>query len=467
MRSIVAILALALVSIGIAGAVFPIANGALRRVLAPARPALAELPGDPVPPVVHGDDWPGFRGPGGTGISATGKPPAEWGDDRNLAWKADLPGGGSSSPIVVGDLVIVLCYTGTDGGSLSRQLIAFDKRSGKRAWAWEARAVNPEDRYSGFLTEHGYASSTPASDGKVVVAVLGKSGVVCVDMAGKELWRAPTGTMSANRRWGSAASPVIVGDMVVVNAAEEARAVIAFDLATGKVRWKAEGSSLELCYATPLLARNPAGEDELILGVPNEIWSIRPATGKLRWHLEAPLPGNVSPSPAAGDGIVLVQGGYPATALVAAPLGGAGALGRDAIRWQTGAASYVPSGLVSQGLFHCVTDKGQAICLEAATGKVVYQERLDIRGAESRSKPVYASVVLADGRLFATTRRAGVFVFPAGRAFSKPAVMRLGGDEDFSATPAVSGDSLYLRSDKALYCVRARVIPPRAAPGGR
>lgn len=270
-----------------------------------------------------------------------------------------------------------------------------------------------------------------------MVAVLGKSGVVCVDMAGKELWRAPTGTMSANRRWGSAASPVIVGDMVVVNAAEEARAVIALDLATGKVRWKAEGSSLELCYATPLLARNPAGEDELILGVPNEIWSIRPATGKLRWHLEAPLPGNVSPSPAAGDGIVLVQGGYPATALVAAPLGGKGALSRDAIRWQTGAASYVPSGLVSQGLFHCVTDKGQAICLEAATGKMVYQERLDIRGAESRSKPVYASVVLADGRLFATTRRAGVFVFPAGRAFSRPAVMRLGGDEDFSATPAV------------------------------
>lgn len=123
MRSIVAILALALVSIGIAGAVFPIANGALRRALASARPALAEVAGEPVPPVVHGDDWPGFRGPGGTGISATGKPPAEWGDDRNLAWKADLPGGGSSSPIVVGDLVIVLCYTGTDGGNLSLHLV--------------------------------------------------------------------------------------------------------------------------------------------------------------------------------------------------------------------------------------------------------------------------------------------------------------------------------------------------------
>lgn len=447
---------LGLAAIALAGAMFPFAKGAIRRAMTSPRPAFAEYGEESKSetiPAAPGDDWPGFRGPGGTGISPTGKPPREWSNDKNLAWKAELPGAGASSPIVVGDLVIELCYSGNPD-ALTRELVAFDKNTGKQAWAWKGKAEKPEDPNRGFITEHGYASSTPASNGKVVVAVLGKSGVVCIDMAGKELWRAPTGTMSANRRWGSAASPVIVGDMVVVNAAEEARAIIAFDLATGKERWKAEGASLELCYATPVLARNAAGEDELILGVPNEIWSIRPATGKLRWHLEAPLPGNVSPSPTAGDNIVLVQGGYPATTMVAAPLGGRGSLPRDSIRWQTGAASYVPSGLISQGLFYCVTDKGQAICLEAASGTVVYQERLDIRGADARSKPVYASVVMADGYLYAVSRRSGVFVYPAGKAFSKPAVMKLGGDEDFSATPAVSGNSLYLRSDKALYCVR-------------
>lgn len=456
MRKRIAAIVLALVSLSVGAVVFPMAKGAIRRAMTTSRPAQADYGEESkleAGPATQGNDWPGFRGPGGSGISPSGKPPREWANDKNLAWKVELPGAGASSPIVVGDLVIVLCYSGNPD-ALTRQLVAFDKKTGKQAWIWQAKAENPEDRYSGFLTEHGYASSTPASNGKVVVAMLGKSGVLCVDMAGKELWRAPTGTMSANRRWGSAASPVIVGDMVVVNAAEEARAIFAFDLTTGKQRWKAEGASLELSYATPLLARNAAGEDELILGVPNEIWSIRPATGKLRWHLEAPLPGNVSPSPTAGDNIVLIQGGYPATTLVAAPLGGRGALPRDAIRWQSGAASYVPSGLISQGSFYCVTDKGQALCIEVATGKIVYQERLDIRGAEARSKPVYASLVMADGHLYATTRRSGVFIYPAGKTFSKPAVMRLGADEDFSATPAVSGDSLYLRSDKALYCLR-------------
>lgn len=456
MRKRTTAIVLTLVTLSVGAVVFPMAKGAIRRAMAAPRPALAEYGEESKPkadPATQFDDWLGFRGPGGSGISPSGKPPREWSNDKNLAWKVQLSGAGSSSPIIVGDLVIVLCYSGNHD-ALTRELVAFDKKTGKQAWIWQGKAENPEDRYSGFLTEHGYASSTPASNGKFVVAVLGKSGVLCVDMAGKELWRAPTGTMSANRRWGSAASPVIVDDMVVVNAAEEARALIAFDLSTGKQRWKAEGASLELCYATPLLARNAAGEDELILGVPNEIWSIRPATGKLRWHLEAPLPGNVSPSPTAGDNIVLIQGGYPATTLVAAPLGGRGSLPRDAIRWQSGTASYVPSGLIDQGLFYCVTDKGQAVCLEAATGKIIYQERLEIRGAEARSKPVYSSLVMADGHLYATTRRSGVFIYPAGRSFSKPAVMRVGDDEDFSATPAVSGNSLYLRSDKALYCLR-------------
>lgn len=456
MRSTFRTVIVSLASIGLGVALLAIFAGTLRRAMATPRPELgesAEESKEEIKQALLQDDWPGFRGPAGNGISPSGKPPREWGNGKNLAWKADLPGAGSSSPIVVGELVIVLCYNGTPE-SLTRQLIAFDKRTGKRAWIWEAKADRAEDPHRGFITEHGYASSTPASNGKVVVAVLGKSGVACIDMAGKELWRAPTGTLSANRRWGSAASPVIVGDMVVVNAAEEARALIAFDLVTGKERWKAEGASLELCYATPLLARNSAGEDELILGVPNEIWSIRPATGKLRWHVDAPLPGNVSPSPAAGEGIVLIQGGYPSTTLVAAPLGGKGALPRDAIRWQSGVASYVPSGLISSGLFYCVTDKGQAVCLEAATGKVAYQERLDIQGAEARSKPVYASLVLADGHLYATTRRSGIFVYPEGKSFSKPNVMKLGEDEDFSATPAVSVGSLFLRSDKALYCVR-------------
>jgi len=436
-----------------------VGRNAIRRAFTDRRPPVAEYAPQTAPEgavfTPAPTDWPAFRGLGGTGISTAGKPPTEWAADKNLAWRVELPGSGASSPIVVGNLVIVLAYSGGTGKEpLARTIVAYNSDSGKQEWEYRPETTHTEDGYNGFLTEHGYASSTPASDGKHIVAMLGKSGVVCLSMTGKELWRAATGTMSANRRWGSAASPIIVGDLVVVNAAEEARALMAFDLATGQQVWKAEGAALELSYGTPVLARNSKGEDELLLGVPDEIWSIHPRTGKLRWHINAPLPGNVSPSPAVANDLVLIQGGYPSTTLVAAPLGGNGKLPADAIRWQTGVASYVPSGLVHDGYFYCVTDKGLAVCLEAATGAVKYQERLDIKGAESRSKPVYASLVLADGHLYAVTRNAGVFVYAVGTSFSKPSVMKLGEGEDFSATPAISGNSMFLRSDTALYCVR-------------
>lgn len=440
-------------------AYFFVDMSAIRKAITAPRPPIADyapqIPPAGIVSTPGANDWPGFRGPGGTGISATAKPPRAWDPDKTVAWRMALPGSGASSPIVVGNLVVVLAYSGGSGKEpLIRTLVAFDTESGKQVWEYRPETTHAEDTYSGFLTEHGYASSTPVSDGQHIVVMLGKSGVACVSMRGKELWRSDTGTMSANRRWGSAASPVIVGDLVVVNAAEEARALLAFDLATGKQVWKAEGAALELSYGTPVLARNPKGEEELLLGVPDEIWSIHPRTGKLRWHVNAPLPGNVSPSPAVANDLVLVQGGYPSTTLVAVPMGGHGRLPADAIRWKTGMASYVPSGLVHDGHFYCVTDKGMAVCLEAASGTVRYQERLDIKGAESRSKPVYASLVLADGQLYAVTRKAGIFVYPVGPAFSKPAVLKPGDGEDFSATPALSGNNLFLRSDKALYCLR-------------
>ncbi len=170
-------------------------------------------------PQAIGDDWARFRGKQGLGISQDKGIPTEWSEDDNLVWKHKLPGSGSSSPIVIGDKVFVTCHAGS-ASDLTRHLFCLDKASGKQIWDKKISAINPEDSFRGFIQEHGYASSTPTSDGKMVYVFLGKSGVYAFDLEGNQKWHAPVGTQSSNRRWGSAASPILYNDKLIVNAGE-------------------------------------------------------------------------------------------------------------------------------------------------------------------------------------------------------------------------------------------------------
>ena len=141
----------------------------------------------------HAADWPRFRGADGSGNAGDAKAPTTWSDTENVNWKAALPGPGSSSPIVWKDRVFVTCYSGYGDGSdgamekLQRHLVCLDRATGKVLWDKAVAAEMPEDSYSGFLTEHGYASSTPATDGERVFAFFGKTGVLAFDFAGNEL----------------------------------------------------------------------------------------------------------------------------------------------------------------------------------------------------------------------------------------------------------------------------------------
>ena len=130
-------------------------------------------------------DWPGFRGPNGDGISTDAPVATEWSSTKNLAWRAELPGKGSSSPIVIGNRVLVTCWSGYgesssnpgNVGNLKRHLVCFDRATGRTVWSKSIESANPEDSYNGFITEHGYASSTPVTDGERVYCFFGKSGV--------------------------------------------------------------------------------------------------------------------------------------------------------------------------------------------------------------------------------------------------------------------------------------------------
>lgn len=403
---------------------------------------------------LHAGDWPRFRGPEGNGISTDGPIPAKWDLATNLKWKADLPGKGSSSPIVLGNRIFVTCYSGygqTNGGDdadLARHLVCVERSSGKIAWAKTVKNSADEDRYQGFITEHGYASSTPVTDGERVYAFFGKSGVFAYDLEGNELWSVNVGTDSSNRRWGSAASLIVHEDSVIVNASDESRSIIALDGKTGKENWKTEADLLELAYGTPRVI--DSGERELlVLAVPEEVWALNPDNGKLAWYCETGLSGNVSPSVNAANGTIYVTGGYPATGTVAVKASGKGDITSN-VSWKSRDASYVASPVLHEGHLYWINDKGIAFCMNAETGETVYRERLVGGGG----RPVYASPVLCDGKLFVPSRWEGVYVIAAKPEFELLAHNRFEDDDsDFSGTPAISGKQMFLRSNKALYCI--------------
>jgi outer membrane protein assembly factor BamB len=386
------------------------------------------------------------------GLSAV---PLTWSDTANLKWKMPLPGPGSSSPIVQGDRVFVTCYSGGGAGAatLTRHLVCVRKADGRLEWQREIAAELPEDPYEGFLTEHGYASSTPVTDARGdVFGFLGKSGVVAFDSEGKKLWQTAVGKESSNRRWGSAASLVLHGDNVIVNAAEESQSIRALDRKTGRQVWKAEGAALELAYGTPGLVTLDDRTQELVIAVPGEVWGMDPATGKMLWHADMGLTGNVSPSVVIDGTTVYVFGGFRSSGSLAVRAGGRGDVTKSHVLWTSRNSSYVATPLLYDGHLYWIDDRGQAFCIAAKTGDLVYRERVE--GMSQGGRPVYASPVLSGGRIYVVSRWSGTFVLPAAPRYEILAQNRFESDDsDFSGTPAISDGDLFVRSGRFLYCV--------------
>ena len=191
--------------------------------------------------------------------------------------------------------MFLTCYTGygvdrRQIGSpedLRRVLVCVDRTSGKILWQQAAKAKLPEDPAQGFLADHGYASSTPASDGERVYVFYGKSGALAYDLDGKLLWQTDLGDGSAPMGWGSGASPLVYKDVVIFNAGAESQALVALDGKTGKQVWKAAADGMNGSWSTPVLVDDERGGQELVIAVPEEIWGLNPDTGKLLWYAES------------------------------------------------------------------------------------------------------------------------------------------------------------------------------------
>ena len=305
-------------------------------------------------------DWLRFRGANGNGTSSDTKVPTEWSDTKNVNWKLEMPGKGFSSPIVVGEYVFVTCYSNADGDlkNLKRHLICVHRHDGVVAWAKVIPSRAPEVRGPSFGTGHGYASHTPVSDGERIYVLFGNTGVLACDMKGEQLWQKDVGQESASM-FGSAASPILYKDRLIVTAGAESESIRALDKLTGKELWKQEASSLSRCYCTPLIVENPMGEDELVISVPFETWSLKPEDGRLRWYAETKVDTNSCPTVVTQDGIVYAIGGRSG-GRTAIRTGGKGDVTKSHVVWSTGGGAYVPSPVLHAGHLYWVNDRGIA-----------------------------------------------------------------------------------------------------------
>ena len=405
------------------------------------------------------EDWPRFRGVNGQGISSKAVP-TQWSEDKNIKWRCKLPGSGSSSPVIYRNKIFITSFSGVttgdqDPSKLVRIIVCVDKEKGTIIWKDTVKATQPEDPYSGFLVEHGYASNTPLIDSGKLFIYLGKSGIHCYRLDGKKLWKKSLGTGSTRRKWGSAASPIIYRNTLIVSAAEESLTLYGLNSDNGDQKWKSQADSLEMAYATPVLMNLSPERDDLILPVPGELWGMNPETGKLRWFTETNITGNVSPSPVLGNGTVYIFGGYPSLRRSAIKVDGKkGELNEEATIWEDNQSSYVPTPVYVNNRLYWASDTGYACCVDAKSGDMLFRERLDARGKGSRGKPFYAGAILAGDKIYAVSRWGGTFVFNADEEFKLISHNKISSDDSqFHGTPALSNGEIFLRSDKYLYCI--------------
>lgn len=433
---------------------------------------------------VSAADWTRFRGPNGSGVSEeTAAVPTTWSDTENLKWKVALPGPGSSSPIVVGDRVFVTCWSGYgvdrrnagDQSDLRRHLLCLNRNTGKTIWSKAVEPVLPEDNYGGMFAEHGYASHTPVSDGERVYVYFGKSGALAFDMDGNQLWQTKIGTESDPRGWGSASSPVLYKDTVIVTASAESQAIVALDTSTGKEVWRQEAAGLGSTWGTPVMVKVDDERTDLVLGVPYEFWAFNPDDGKLRWYCEAMETDSFCSSVVTDGGVVYgIEGRGGGSIAVRA--GGKGDVTGTNVVWSGRDSSRIGTPVLYEGRIYFFSN-GIANCIEAETGKKLFQSRLEgaTGGTPSRGGSDqggagggrgrrgggggmggsdYASPIIADGKIYFTSRSGDMFVLKASDKFEQLATNRVTSEsEDFSATPAVSDGQLFIRSSKHLYCI--------------
>ena len=397
----------------------------------------------------RGEDWPGFRGPTGQGISAEKGLPTDWSKTKNVAWSKNLPGEAWSSPIVWGDRVYVT--TTTDGGASCR-ILALSRLDGTIAWDVEVcrqKTLRKEGKNS-------YATPTPVTDGERVYAVYNDGSIAAVTVEGKPSW--VNHDVNYYSQHGLGNSPILYRDTLIMafdgssDGPEKGvgwqtpwdRAVIlALDKKTGKEKWRGKRGQSRIAHTTPIVV-TVGGRDELISTAGDVIQGFDPATGERRWSVKGAGEG-VVPSPVFGGGLVFAVSGFGDPHLRAVKLTSDGEdKTTRAVAWaEKRNVPMLPSPVFVDPYLFFVTESGTAVCLEAATGKKKWDERL---GGKFSASPVYA-----DGHVYFLDEEGTTTVVQAKPVYSLVARNAL--QEPCQASMAVSQGQLFIRSKDRLYCI--------------
>lgn len=387
------------------------------------------------------ENWPRFRGPLGTGHHTGAALPTTW-DAANILWRVELKGIGHSSPVNWEHRIFLTAAT--DEGR-NRLVFALDARDGKLLWEKSVACESPE-RVHGM---NSHATATCATDGERVVAFFGKAGIHCHDLDGKPLWSQSLGEFPGP--WGVSASPVFSGPNVIQNCdAQGASSIVALDKKTGKIAWRtSRGEKPMGGWGTPIEIRADA-RPELVVNGEQGVDAYDPATGKPLWNC-AGYNGRGEPVPEFARGLLFVVNGKVGDIYAVRP-GGSGNVSETRRVWHTPRPKVrdISSPVVVGDYLFAIDMKGNATTYEAASGKVLWSEK--IPGAFS------ASPVESGGLIYLNTESGETLVIRPGPKLDLVARNSLGAraGELFRASITPLNGRLYLRSNRALYCIGAK-----------
>lgn len=417
--------------------------------------------------VATANDWAEFRGPHGNGHVTSGTIPVHWSDSKNITWKIDVPGSGHSSPVIADGkiwLTTAIVEQLTDqgkqerlakianpqgleiAGGVSLRAICYDQETGKQIH--DVELLRPESLEPIHKT-NTYASPTPfIYDGKVLTH-FGTYGSACVDAkSGELLWA--NNTLKIDHQNGPGSSPIVWDGLMIVHYdGMDAQFVVALDIDTGEVVWRTERSGtlnpkpeMKKAYCTPTLVETPRGIEMISPGA-DWVYGYDPKTGKELWKAAyGELGFSTVPKPVTGHGMAFICTSFMRSRLLAVKYGGEGDVTADNIAWTSDSQiSKKPSLMLVDKLLFVLNDSGIITCFEAQSGKELWRERI---GGNFSASPIYNN-----GLVYFFSEEGKTTVIRATDKYDLVTTNQLG--DGFTASPAVSGDSLYLRSQSSLY----------------
>ena len=419
--------------------------------------------------------WPAFRGANASGVADGQGVVDEWDvtAGTNIRWKTPIPGLATSSPIVWGDRVIVVTAASDEDTSFrtglygdvkpvdslpvhSYRVYSLELTTGKVMWQRESLSGTPLTKRH---TKSSQANSTPATDGRHIVAVFGSIGLmVCYDMDGALLWKKDLGALDSgwfldpSYQWGHSSSPIIYGSSVIVQADQSRGSFIAaFDLTTGRELWRTARPDEVSTWATPTILSGPKGDEIVTNGT--KVRGYDPRTGAPLWTL-APNSEIAIGTPVVHGDLAIVTAGYPPVRPVYAVRAGArgdislppGKSSSDTIAWSHDRdGTYISSPIVYRNQLYTLNNNGILTAYDATTGERLYRARVGGGGAFS------ASPVAADGKLFLASEDGDVFVVQAGREYLELAKHPM--HEVIMASPAISNGLLVIRTLRHVWAI--------------